>query len=210
MGRGARRGHAQASLERGTRGAGDGPEGTQAGSLCHQKREGGAGGGPRGWDAWDGWEERRLYHASRVTRQEEGGGGWGERSPGGGGFAPLAAAAYRRKCGKRAGVPLFFFKKGGVGGSRRTCGAETGADARAGSVGLDRGAARAHPRGPVRVGGRLAVGNSFGAWWSGDTILDYCGASWPSKGRGRGPSGTRRGGPATGGRLLKPGATRRG
>jgi len=134
-------GHAQASLERGTRGAGGGPGGTQAGSLCHRER---AGGGPGGWDGG------RVYHASRVTRHASRrgrgrggqGGVWGggrsdhasrvtrqrerERSRVGGG--PLGAGAppgtdrNRRKWGERAGVPPFFFKKGGVAGSRRTYG----------------------------------------------------------------------------------------
>ena len=63
----------------------------------------------------------RHVPASRITRQEDGEGARAEGGPMGA-SAPLGMGGSRRKCGKCAGVPPFFFKKGGGAGSRRTYG----------------------------------------------------------------------------------------
>ena len=65
---------------------------------------------------------RVTRHDPRVTRQEE---GEGARADGGpmGTSAPPGTDGGRRKWGKRAGVPPFFFKRGGGARSRRTYGA---------------------------------------------------------------------------------------
>ena len=56
-------GHAQASLERGTRTT---RVTRHASGRGRSRGTQGAGGGPRGWDEWDGWDRRKTSLRSRV------------------------------------------------------------------------------------------------------------------------------------------------